>query len=185
MLRNFKYSVMKKVVFCLLICFSAWGWAQDSLETKAARSELKLNAFNLIGFKFLDITYENILTPQSSAGLAVLVNINEQEDFYDYRTFSITPFVRQFFSKGYGSGFFVEVFGMFNQGKTWPYNDFTFEQEEETYSDFALGVSVGGKFINSKGLVAEVYAGLGRNFLNTEVSPEVVGRAGISLGFRF
>lgn len=176
---------MKKVVFYCLIVISSWGWAQDSLQLKEDRSEIKLNAFNLIGFKFLDITYENILTDQGSAGVAVLVNLDKDGNFDEYRTFSLTPFYRQFFSKGYGKGFFVEAFGMFNQGQTYNYDFFSSDDEYDTYSDVALGIAVGGKFINRKGFIAEVYAGIGRNFLNTDVSPEIVGRGGISLGFLF
>ena len=56
--------------------------------------------------------------------------------------------------------------------------------EIRDYTDFALGISVGGKFVTKRGFIAEIYLGIGRDLLgNTDV--EVVGRGGISLGYRF
>jgi hypothetical protein len=62
----------------------------------------------------------------------------------------------------------------------------------ETETAFALGISVGGKFVITEGFAAEVLAGVGRNLIKGESNEgyqdfqnEVIGRFGISLGYRF
>ena len=52
------------------------------------------------------------------------------------------------------------------------------------YTDFAVGISVGAKFVSKRGFIAEIYAGIGRDLLG-ESDIEVVGRGGISIGKRF
>jgi hypothetical protein len=84
----------------------------------------------------------------------------------------------------------VEGFGMLNQTSDEFYIDFdeiTMQSNYDTekYTDFAIGVSLGGKFISKRGFVAEVYGGVGRNLTNSDNIVEVIGRGGISLGLRF
>ena len=62
----------------------------------------------------------------------------------------------------------------------------------ETQTSFALGISVGGKFVLTEGFTAEVLLGVGRNLIKEESDDnnnffenEIVGRFGISLGYRF
>ncbi|GGD51875.1 DUF3575 domain-containing protein [Muriicola marianensis] len=159
--------------------------------TGTAQNELKLNVFNLIAFKFGDITYEAIINEETSFGVGLLFRIGEYDEDIGYdRSFSLTPFYRKYFSKGYASGFFVEGFAMLNSGNEDVYAEFDEQtgnliRSDEKYTDFALGVSIGGKFISKRGFLAEVYGGIGRNFLNSDFAPEVVPRGGISLGFRF
>jgi len=55
---------------------------------------------------------------------------------------------------------------------------------------FALGVSVGGKFVTKSGFTTEVYLGVGRNLIKNKNDDDffefnIVGRFGISLGYRF
>jgi hypothetical protein len=59
-------------------------------------------------------------------------------------------------------------------------------------TDFALGISVGGKFIIKSGFTAEVYLGVGRNLFNNSnnnnsynLDNDLITRGGISLGYRF
>jgi len=48
----------------------------------------------------------------------------------------------------------------------------------------AAGISVGGKFVTKRGFVTEIYLGIGRDLLgNSDI--EVVGRGGVSIGYRF
>ncbi len=54
----------------------------------------------------------------------------------------------------------------------------------EKYTDLAIGVSAGAKFITKRGFIAEIYLGLGRDMLD-QSDIEVVGRGGIALGYRF
>ncbi|MFT5941584.1 MAG: hypothetical protein ACI9AV_001426 [Sediminicola sp.] len=171
-------NVKKLLAFLLISSIAATGWSQDMPNDEQTTNELKLNTFNLIAFNFVDVSYENLLNKESSLGISILFNLREDNDILDYfRNFSITPYYRQYFSKQYAKGFFAEGFGMLNSGKRF--------DDSDNYTDFALGISVGGKFVTQKGFVVEIYSGLGRNLLEDEFAPEVVTRGGISMGYRF
>lgn len=165
--------------------------AQNAADPEIDRDEVKLNLFNLVVFKYLDGSYERVIDEESSFGVAALVNLGDDFDTFDYlREFSITPYYRRYFSKGYAKGFFVEGFGMLNQSSDKFSSSFDeFRQPNgfaiEKFTDLAIGVSLGGKFISKRGFVAEVYGGIDRNLVNSDNPVEVVGRGGISLGFRF
>lgn len=183
---------MKKIVCLIVLAITSLGAIQaqdsDQTSTSQARNEIKLNAFNLIAFSFLDLQYEYLLNEEASLGISVLFNLGEDDEFLDEsRQFSFTPYYRQYFSNKYAKGFFVEGFGMLNSGEE---QFIIFEGDGSvnnggTYTDFALGVSVGGKFVTKRGFVAEIYTGIGRNLLNSNFAPELVTRGGISLGYRF
>ncbi len=181
---------MKKLLTtALIISVVCLGQSQDISNDSQPRDEFKINAFNLIAFTYMDLSYERLLHEETSLGVSVLFNVGNDNEILDYfRNFSITPYYRQYFSKQYAEGFFVEGFGMLNSGEDYYYS-FDDQGNEtnsgETYTDFALGVSVGGKFVTKRGFIAEIYTGLGRNLLGDETAPEIVSRGGISLGYRF
>jgi hypothetical protein len=182
---------MKKItlaIFCFTLCFLTYA-QEDTVDKALDKNEVKLNATNLIIFSYLDGSYEYLINEESSFGVGLLASFSEEEIFDEYRTFSITPYYRQYFSKKYAKGFFVEGFGMLNSGK----QEYSIvegpnqspRRVKETYTDFALGLSIGGKFVTSRGFVAEIYLGIGRNLLENDFFVEIVGRGGISLGYRF
>lgn len=181
---------MKKLLTtALIISVVCLGQSQDISNDSQPRDEFKINAFNLIAFTYMDLSYERLLHEEASLGVSVLFNVGNDNEILDYfRNFSITPYYRQYFSKQYAEGFFVEGFGMLNSGEDYYYS-FDDQGNEtnsgETYTDFALGVSVGGKFVTKRGFIAEIYTGLGRNLLGDDTAPEIVSRGGISLGYRF
>ncbi|MDP3314264.1 DUF3575 domain-containing protein [Lutibacter sp.] len=142
---------------------------------------------NLIGFKWVDFSYENLLNEESSIGVGLLFSLDSDIGSIDeYRNFSLTPYYRFFFSNKYAQGFFVEAFGMLHTGKNDFYydDDFNSTRVDEKYTDFAAGISVGAKFVTKRGFVAEIYAGIGRDLLG-QSEIEVVGRGGVSIGKRF
>lgn len=177
---------MKKITLsALLFIISISLFAQ---ENESKQNELKINMSNLIGFKWFDVSYEHLLNEEASVGVGTLFSLdNESEGLDEYRTFSITPYYRQFFSSKYAEGFFVEAFTMLHSGKEYDYNYDPYVNENRTetkYTDLAVGISVGGKWVTKRGFVAEVYAGIGRDLLN-QSDIEVVGRGGVSIGYRF
>ena len=186
----------KQLIILFTAClFSVNLFSQATTEnnTQTNFNELKLNMTNLIGFKWFDIGYERTLNEESSFGIGLLTKIGSDLDDGDgldeYRTFSITPYYRQFFSKKYAQGFFVEGFAMLHSGKDtygYDYNpdDYTYTYQYEKYTDLAIGVSAGAKFITKRGFLAEIYLGIGRDLLE-QSDIEVVGRGGVSLGYRF
>lgn len=180
---------MKKslLFICVLFLGTTLSTAQDN-DGLQPRNEIKTNVSNLIALSFADVAYERLLNEESSIGIAVLINVNQNSDndFLDaYREFSITPYYRQYFSRKFAKGFFVEAFGMYNTGNDYIFLDGGQQSDDRNYADFALGVSIGGKFVTRRGFMVEVYGGLGRNLLNADFSPSVVGRGGVSLGYRF
>lgn len=184
---------MKKITLVILLTISAISFAQEKnsfLDEVQKKHEVKINALSLIAFKWFDVSYEYLINKESSVGVATLISFNDDIGFDSYRTFSLTPYYRRYFSKGYAKGFFVEGFGMLNTYKNnnvYYYGSYT-NDTSERFTDFAVGISAGGKFVTKNGFVAEIYLGLGRNLFNDSNSYhniDVVGRGGISLGYRF
>jgi hypothetical protein len=196
---------MKKIaLFLLLTLLSFQFTAQEKEGTKQSKYsqdlekkyELKLNAFNLIAFAAIDISFERLIDENSSYGVAVFYNFSDytDSDIAFPKKFSITPYYRWFFSENkYARGFFIEGFGMLNTYQDdYSYNYNGNYGKIETQTSFALGISVGGKFVITEGFTAEVLAGVGRNLIKGESNEgyqdfqnEVIGRFGISLGYRF
>ncbi|MCK4562674.1 MAG: DUF3575 domain-containing protein, partial [Flavobacteriaceae bacterium] len=101
------------------------------------------------------------------------------------------PYYRHFFLSKYAWGFFVEGFGMFNTQEIDNYyyidtNGDYYESDEKT-TNFALGLSLGAKFVSEQGFVFEFFGGIGRNLFtsNSDYSSEIVPRLGTSFGYRF
>ena len=196
---------MKKITLLLLLTLLSLHFtAQEKEGTKQSKYpenvekkyELKLNAFNLIAFAAIDISYERLIDENSSYGVAVFYNFSDyaNSDIAFPKKFSITPYYRWFFSENkYARGFFIEGFGMLNTYQDNYSFDFNSNYGKiETQTSFALGISVGGKFVITEGFTAEVLAGVGRNLIKGEshesyqdFQNEVIGRFGISLGYRF
>ncbi len=185
---------MKKILFILVLLLTFSSYAQIEInEPVEKKNEVYLNAFNLITFKWFDVSYEYLLNEESSIGVSALVSLDDDSFGYDsYRKFSITPYYRHFFSSKYAQGFFMEAFTMINGGTNEYYwqgyenidDGYEWGYEEKDYTDMAFGISVGGKFVSKRGFVGEVHAGVGRNLFNDN-SPEVIGRGSISFGYRF
>ncbi|MGY8942918.1 MAG: DUF3575 domain-containing protein [Flavobacteriales bacterium] len=194
----------KNLLLLLLTLLSLQFTAQEKEGTKQSKYsqdlekkyELKLNAFNLIAFAAIDISFERLIDENSSYGVAVFYNFSDytDSDIAFPKKFSITPYYRWFFSENkYARGFFIEGFGMLNTYQDdYSYNYNGNYGKIETQTSFALGISVGGKFVITEGFTAEVLAGVGRNLIKGESNEgyqdfqnEVIGRFGISLGYRF
>jgi len=185
---------VKKIITIIALFATLVSFSQEE-ETKKRSNEAKLNVFNALIFKSVDLTYEYLINDESAVGLSFMVNLNDE--FSDGPTYNeeyaITPYYRHYFSSKYAMGFFIEAFGMFNKQEIdeyyYYYDDYI--EEPETIpgqsNNFALGFSLGGKFVSNKGFVFEFFGGIGRNLFtsNDFDSTEFVPRLGISLGYRF
>ena len=176
---------MKRLLLIVCLSVFAFGYSQDEKQVDFPKNEIKGNALFLV-LGAVEVTYERL--PNENSGLGVSIFFISEEDFDT--SFSLTPFYRAYFGKKPAAGFFVEGFSMINTGKYGSYTDYDYNTntsyyvEGEKYTDFALGFGLGSKWIHKKGFVFEINAGIGRNLLNDK-SPEVVGRGGITLGYRF
>ncbi len=183
---------MKKYIILILLFISISSFAQESIK-KEKSHELKLNAFNIILFKSIDVSYEYLINNESSVGISFLVNLNDDNsDGPDYNeTLAITPYYRHFFSSKYAWGFFIEGFGMFNTQEVYNYYSMDtngdYNEVNEKTTNFALGLSLGSKFVSQQGFAFEFFGGVGRNLFtnNSDNNTELVPRLGISFGYRF
>jgi hypothetical protein len=183
---------MKKILFVLLLLPVFSGFSQEEVTTQK-QNELYLNTYNLIAFKWFDVSYERVINDESSVGISTLIALDKESYGYDsYRNYSITPYYRHYFSNAYAQGFFMEAFTMLSGGQKEYYNyyyddntgNYIDESGASDYTDVAFGISIGGKFVSKRGFSGVIYAGVGRNLFDDN-APEVVGRGGISFGFRF
>ncbi len=159
-------------------------------------NEFKINGFNLIIFKSVDLTYERILNPNAAIGVSLLANLQDSPQtlsfgdmpYYDEQ-FALTPYYRHFFMNRYAKGFFLEAFGMFNNQSRWDRNYFSDDEANRLgeSTNVAVGIAVGGKIVSRRNFVFEFFGGVGRNIATSEpdVASEFVPRIGINLGYRF
>ncbi len=194
---------MKKIILLILLVMpSIIVVAQsDNQPTtpEEKNNEIRIDAIGLIAFKYIDLTYENLLNEESGLGINLQFTLDgdQSENVSRIRRFSVTPFYRQYFSKKYAKGFFVEGFMLYANNREYNYVDFIEDPvtgqfmdvyENIDFNTLALGVSVGGKFVTQRGFVAEVFLGIGRNFLEVPENlfiSEIEARGGIALGYRF
>ncbi len=186
---------MKKVFLILFLAFSYTSFAQDNYT-----SEKNLNAFNLLIFKTLDVTFEDYIDHESSWGISALVALEGESRFnadapYYYETLAITPFYRLYFGDRPNSGFFIEGFGNLSFGKDdrWYYDyDFCYEcdyiynpsNSKNSFTSFNVGLSLGKKWITKKDVTFSVFAGIGRALTVSNDGPGFFPRIGISIGKR-
>jgi hypothetical protein len=184
---------MRNLLLIVVVLFSIVGYSQRRVRvvknTPSKNNEIHLNALSLIGAKRFDLLIEHVINEESSVGISFLTKIKDNENpDWNGRRYSITPYYRHYFSYQYASGFFMEAFTMFNMGNEYTIDEFLNKKivsdTNQDYRDVAFGVSVGQKLVSRRGFVGTVYAGLGRNLFDIN-SPEVIGRAGVSFGFRF
>ena len=177
---------MKKLFVLICLTASLFGFSQEKETIDFKRNELKGNALLLV-IGAGEFTYERLLNEDSGVGVSLFF-IKDEEDFDTQ--FSLTPYYRAYFGKKIAAGFFVEGFSMISTGKNgsnYEYDSLNQNYnfvEGKQFTDFALGFGVGSKWIHKRGFVFEINAGIGRN-LFSDNSPEVVGRGGITLGYRF
>ena len=181
---------MKNILFLLVVLTSFVSWSQSETEiTEPKKNEISINAFNLVVFKKIDISYERNINKVNSAGVTLSQQLGDENlGFYesDSYSFSLIPYYRHFFSKHYAQGFFMEAFTSYNSGeaRVFHYDNYESYYTQTKYREIAIGVSLGLKLVSTGGFLGEIHAGVGRNILS-DIAPEIIGRASISFGYRF
>ena len=165
---------MKKILFTIAVITASFTQAQQ---------EIKIDIFDALALKTIEVSYEKYLDEQSSVGISGLINFEKNSaDFKYNEKRSITPFFRHYFTTDSQWNFFGEAFFSLNFG----------EKEHlmlggpttyEDYTDGALGVAVGTKYTTEKGMTIGIYGGAGRN-LFSDNAPVVVPRVGVNIGWR-
>lgn len=163
-------------------------------------SEVHLNILNLLFFGALDVGYERLINDHTSASVEIfskVFNNNEGEglnlsEVYA-KDFSITGKFKYFLGEENPSWiYYAAAFFMFSNGtneKEVEIRDATtgnlktIEAELE-YTDLALGIGVGGKFVAKQGFLIDVSFGIGRNLFDKN-APDLVLLPSVNLGYRF
>ncbi|NJN50321.1 MAG: DUF3575 domain-containing protein [Polaribacter sp.] len=165
---------MKKIILLFTICSSIFVNAQQ---------EIKLDVADALVIKSLEFSYEYYLSEESSIGISALFNLANQNDEFRYNENTlITPYYRHYFTTNQQWNLFGEGFFGINSGKKESVKDSNVF--DVSYTDAALGLAVGTKYIASGGLTIEAYGGLGRNLFGDN-SPVIVPRVGLNIGWRF
>ncbi len=171
---------MKKFLFVFTFLTGLGMYAQNH--------QVKVDLFDILVLKTLDVSYENQLNDEASLGLSLFVNFESKDTSFRYNEdFQITPYFRQFISHKGAFDIFGELFGSLNFGeKKEKKNDAgAVIRASKNYSDFAFGLGIGAKHVSKNGYLFELNAGIGRNLFNTKVSPEFIPRLGVSVGKQF
>lgn len=185
---------MKKIVLALLVLFTISINAQEKKEEIfpqdiGKKHEIKANSLTFLIGGWFDVSYENIINNESSYGVSFAYVFDEydvNDSVNSILNYSVTPYYRRYFSEKLARGFFVEGFGMLFSGRDDNYSN----SEIKDVTGFALGISIGKKYVSKGGFTAEFLFGLGRilnanDFSGNNFSSEIAGRLGISVGYRF
>jgi len=165
---------MKKTILLFALTVSSFAFSQR---------EIKLDIADALAIRSIEFSYENYLTEDSSFGISALFNLAEQDiDFRYNENMMITPYYRHYFTTNEQWNFFGEGFVGINSGKKESIEDSGIYDIK--YTDSALGIAVGTKYVASGGLIIDLYGGLGRNLFGTD-SPVLVPRIGLNVGWRF
>lgn len=173
---------------------------QVVFKRDTTQSEVHLNILNLLVFGALDIGYERLINDHAAAGIEIfskVFNKNEGEDIdlskIYAKDFSITGKFKYFIQEEQvARGYYAEAFAMFSNGNYKRDMELpdpetgeprTIEADLE-YTDVALGVGVGGKFVAKQGFLIDVSFGLGRNLFD-KYSPDIVLLPSVNIGYRF
>ena len=165
---------MKKLLLIVGLISSTVAYSQH---------EIKIDIADALVIRSVEFSYENYLTEESSFGISALFNLAKQDLSFRYNeNIMITPYYRHYFSTNKQWNFFGEGFLGINSGKKEGVKDSN--KYDIKYTDGALGVAVGSKYIATGGLIIDAYVGVGRNLFGSN-SPVLVPRVGCNIGWRF
>lgn len=191
---------MKKLLLLFLLSFN-FLQAQDTIPKSVLshkKNEIRIDVLATV-FSRLNITYERFLNKNYSVGVSAFFsnNKNAQDDFDEgsinnFTKYELIPFVRYNLSQGQRSFYFAEIFADMNGGDfreivllTDSSNNNYYEIKKSTYSDLALGASVGYKYYIKDQIGIEFLVGFGSNLFNKDKSPDILSRVGLGIGYRF
>lgn len=198
---------MKTTCFTILaLLLTSFGFSQTSygeFTDDFPKNEFQINAFNLLIFSALDLSYEHIINDESSLGVSMLISLDgtdrlgDYDKPYYYEGFALSPYYRIYFGNKPYAGFFVESFVIFSKGHydyySWEdtgcYDCLTIDDRYSPYkikpfNELGIGFAVGAKFLTRRNFSVSIFGGVARNFL-TSHGPGVAPKVGISLGRRW
>lgn len=192
---------MKKIFLVGMLMVSSFAFSQYGYHRNYGggnygggnfgQNDIKLNALSLF-FYGTEFGYERIVNNNFGVGATAMIPYGENARLVikSNLNYYISPYFRYYFNNfGPASGFFLEGFALYSDGKYTPENyssDVTIVQKN--YSALGAGIGIGEKWVDRSGLFFEANAGLGRNFTIPEdasTSLILIGKIGASIGYRF
>jgi len=164
------------IVLALGMCHT--GFAQRMVFIRPdATNEIKLNLATTL-FALPEISYERVWRNNFGLGIAGRVTLSGD---YDTR-YLFMPYCRFYFGESPIKSFFVEAnLGIMGYKKVEYYStpdyDVFNKINSKIVGDFGVGLALGYKYINRRGLIGEVFVGIGRT-----TNDRVYSRCGISMG---
>ncbi|MBS9767998.1 MAG: DUF3575 domain-containing protein [Flavobacteriaceae bacterium] len=165
-----------------------------------AQQEVKFDVSDALIMKSLEVSYEFYLNDETSVGASLLHSFSKDDVKFRYNEKTmLTPYFRYYLpitpTKLSDFKVFGEVFLGINSGrkkhketkKVVGATDKVVEVEETVYrkyTDGALGIGGGLKYVSPQNFVFEAHAGVGRNLFNDKAIA-IVPRVGICIGYRF
>ncbi len=155
-----------------------------------AQQEIKLDVINPLVMKSIGASYELYLNEETSTsvGISFLYDLSKDDVNFRYNEkLVLAPYFRYYIPMSSSNNFrlFGELFLGINKGRKKNKEKSTEENTiYDKYTDGALGIGGGLKYVSPQGFVFEAHAGVGRN-LFSEKSIAVVPRLGLSIGYRF
>jgi len=190
---------MRKLAILLLLFSFGFSWAQEQTSPLVnKKNEFRVDVLQALAYGKISVSYERFFEGSFSVGVnGNFSNSARIEDDYNnglrnnIPRYEINPYVRYALSKSKVRYYFAEIFASANGGD---FKEIVRENsggngfytiKETQYNDFALGGSLGYKMYFKDAFALEVLVGFGSNLTNKEMSPDVISRVGINLGYRF
>lgn len=168
---------MKRFLIALAFLTGSFSYAQQGSQ------EVSVDIGNALVMKTLVLNYEYYLTDQSTVGLSALFNFEKKSKDFTYNEKNMfTPFFRHYFTANQNWNYFGEIFLGINSGEKEYKEDGKVKSKD--YTDGALGVSLGSKYVSNGGFMLSVLGGIGRNMF-TDEAPIIVPRVSVNVGYRF
>lgn len=168
---------MRILITAILICGAIFASAQET--STFPKNEIKTNLLNDL-FRIVTLNYERLLNEESGIGLNLAVIAIEDSD----ANLTISPYYRLYFGNKPAAGFYVEGTGTFIT-----YKSSIIDGDDGITG--GIGLAAGTKLLTKKGWVFEVFGGLTRVFLDSDIFGNDGGsgfaypRLGLSIGKRF
>lgn len=189
---------MKKFLLLLLLC-GPFVNAQETVAGLASKkNEVRVDLLSLVALSKYNLSYERFTNGKFSFGLSAnYANSKKVNDDFDEGNrdnapkFEVTPFVRYRLSESLSRFYFAEVFASANGGdfreivRKVDNNVGYYTIEKSDYFDVAIGAGAGYKMYIKEQFAIELMVGFGVNTIDTDKSPDVFSRVGLSFGYRF
>lgn len=189
---------MKKILLILLLCGPFANAQETDSGLASKRNEVRVDLLSLVALSKYNLSYERYTGGKFSLGLSLnYANSKKINDDFDEGNrdnipkFEVTPFVRYRLSESLSRFYFAEVFVSANGGdfreivRKVDNNIGYYEIEKSDYFDVAIGAGAGYKMYIKEKFAIELMVGFGLNTLETDKSPDVFSRVGLSFGYRF